>query len=213
MRKRYKICAGNAAKALQARLIPALVHAAPVDVTGAACDFSPPDAVHPRVQPEPETPHSERHRAGLQRARDDPRDPAARREPPRGRRSWSSSTTARRTAPASPARRAGRGLAVAARVEPSAAAHRAAAAPGEPGQGCGAAHRLRGRHCDIFLTQDADLEYDPADYEKLMSPILRRSRRRRLRQAASPAIRGACCSSGTRSATRCSPRCRTCSVT
>jgi glycosyltransferase involved in cell wall biosynthesis/phospholipid N-methyltransferase len=40
-------------------------------------------------------------------------------------------------------------------------------------QGKGAALRtgFDAATCDVFLTQDADLEYDPADYEKLMLPI------------------------------------------
>jgi glycosyltransferase involved in cell wall biosynthesis len=43
----------------------------------------------------------------------------------------------------------------------------------EINQGKGAALRTGFEHatCDVFLTQDADLEYDPADYEKLMLPI------------------------------------------
>lgn len=43
----------------------------------------------------------------------------------------------------------------------------------EVNQGKGAALRTGFQHatCDVFLTQDADLEYDPADYEKLMLPI------------------------------------------
>ena len=43
----------------------------------------------------------------------------------------------------------------------------------EVNQGKGAALRtgFEAATCDVFLTQDADLEYDPADYDKLMSPI------------------------------------------
>ncbi|MBM4245064.1 MAG: glycosyltransferase [Deltaproteobacteria bacterium] len=43
----------------------------------------------------------------------------------------------------------------------------------EVNQGKGAALRtgFEAATCDVFLTQDADLEYDPADYEKLMSPL------------------------------------------
>ena len=43
----------------------------------------------------------------------------------------------------------------------------------EVNQGKGAALRtgFEAATCDVFLTQDADLEYDPADYDKLMLPI------------------------------------------
>ena len=54
----------------------------------------------------------------------------------------------------------------------------------QPGQGRGAAHRLRrGHRGRTSIVQDADLEYDPADYAALLEPIARRPGRRRLRLA------------------------------
>ena len=65
---------------------------------------------------------------------------------------------------------------------------------------------------DVVVVQDADLEYDPMDLPKLMAPIA---------DGRADVVYGsrfaggeraiASCTSGTRSATRCSPSCRTCS--
>ncbi len=73
----------------------------------------------------------------------------------------------------------------------------------EPGQGCRAAERLREATGDMVIVQDADLEYDPAEYPKLVQPIL---------DGKADVVFGsrfiggestACCTSGTPSATGC----------
>ena len=57
---------------------------------------------------------------------------------------------------------------------------------------------------DIAIVQDADLEYDPAEYEKLIGTAARRPCRCRVRLPVSRAQPPGLCTSGTRSATRCS---------
>ena len=49
-----------------------------------------------------------------------------------------------------------------------------------------------------MIVQDADLEYDPLEYPKLLAADRRRARRRRLRLAVLGGDRGACSTSGTR---------------
>ena len=56
---------------------------------------------------------------------------------------------------------------------------------------------------DVIVVQDADLEYDPAEFPRLLEPILRRQGRRGLRIAIPRGRRTGCCTSGTRSATGC----------
>ena len=41
----------------------------------------------------------------------------------------------------------------------------------QPGQGCRAPHRFGLARGDVILIQDADLEYDPQDYDRLLQPI------------------------------------------
>ena len=42
----------------------------------------------------------------------------------------------------------------------------------QPGQGCGFARRLQAGHRHVIFVQDADLEYDPAEYPRLIQPII-----------------------------------------
>ena len=45
--------------------------------------------------------------------------------------------------------------------------------PGQPGQGSGHPHRAGVARGDLVLIQDADLEYDPDDWPRLLEPILK----------------------------------------
>ena len=83
--------------------------------------------------------------------------------------------------------------------------------------------RARARRCagasprpppTTCIVQDADLEYDPGEYGALVAAARRRPGRRRLRLALHlRRARTASSTTGTRSATGSSPRCRTCSPT
>ena len=65
---------------------------------------------------------------------------------------------------------------------------------------------------DYVLIQDADLEYDPEDWPKLIAPVLRGQGARSCTARASPASAATCCSC-TGSATGCCRWSPTCSTT
>ena len=81
--------------------------------------------------------------------------------------------------------------------------------------GKGAALREGFKHCtgDLVIVQDADWEYDPAEYPKLIQPILDGRADVVVRLALHRRAATACSTSGTRSPTRCSRRSRTGSPT